>query len=176
MWKALDENTLLAYEMNGQPLPHWNGYPVRVVVPGWTATYWMKHLTSIQAVSRPFAGFWMEKAYRIPKGKFPIIDRFISQETDANTPITEMVVNSLVTNLHEGSRCFSGEGGCRARHSLGRGLWHTGRRSPTDGGRSGGPPSWSPTGAVLLGHVDLSLPIRVPATYTVMAKATNRVG
>ena len=43
--KALDENTLIAFEMNGRPLPHWNGAPARLVVPGWTATYWMKHLT-----------------------------------------------------------------------------------------------------------------------------------
>ena len=42
-WKALDENTLLAWEMNGEPLPHLNGAPLRVIVPGWTATYWMKH-------------------------------------------------------------------------------------------------------------------------------------
>ena len=109
VWKALDDNTLLAWEMNGGPLPHWNGYPVRVVVPGWTATYWMKHVTSIQALSRPFTGFWMEKAYRIPKGKFPIVDRFISQETESNTPITEMVVNSLITNLHDGSALPAGK-------------------------------------------------------------------
>ena len=41
-WKALDEHTLLAWEMNGEPLPHFNGAPLRVIVPGWTATYWMK--------------------------------------------------------------------------------------------------------------------------------------
>ena len=45
MWKALDEDTLIAFEMNGEPLPHWHGYPARLVVPGWTATYWVKHLT-----------------------------------------------------------------------------------------------------------------------------------
>jgi len=48
----------------------------------WTATYWMKHVTSITAVSQPFKGFWMNPAYRIPKGKFPVIDRFVSQETE----------------------------------------------------------------------------------------------
>jgi DMSO/TMAO reductase YedYZ molybdopterin-dependent catalytic subunit len=101
-WKALDENTLIAWEMNGEPLPHWNGFPARVVVPGWTATYWIKHVTSIQVMSQPLKGFWMNPAYRIPKGKFPIVDRFVSQETEANTPITEMVVNSLITNLREG--------------------------------------------------------------------------
>ena len=65
--------------------------------PGWTGTYWMKHLVSIQALSQPLKNFWMASAYRIPKGKFPIVDRFLTQETDANTPITEMVVNSVIT-------------------------------------------------------------------------------
>lgn len=100
-WKAMDENTLIAWEMNGEPLPHWNGFPVRLVVPGWTATYWMKHLTSIDVRSAPLTGFWMAPAYRIPKGRFPIVDRFLSQETDANTPITEMVTNSLMTNIRD---------------------------------------------------------------------------
>ncbi len=98
-WKALDENTLIAYEMNGAPLPHWNGFPVRIVVPGWTATYWMKHVTSINVLAQPFKGFWMNTAYRIPKGKFPITQQFTSQENETTTPITEMVVNSLITNI-----------------------------------------------------------------------------
>jgi sulfite dehydrogenase len=101
-WKALDENVLVAWEMNGEPLPHWNGFPARLVVPGWTATYWIKHLTSIQVLAQPLKGFWMAPAYRIPKGRFPVVDRFVSQESETNTPITEMVVNSLITNLREG--------------------------------------------------------------------------
>ena len=107
-WKALDENTLVAYEMNGAPLPHWNGFPARIVVPGWTGTYWMKHLTSINAVTKPFDGFWVKSAYRIPRGKFPLIDRFVTQETDVNTPITEMVVNSLITNITSGESVSAG--------------------------------------------------------------------
>ena len=107
--KALDENTLVAYEMNGEPIPHWNGFPARIVVPGWTATYWMKHVTEINALSAPFQGFWMKSAYRIPKGKFPIVDRFITQETEANTPITEMVVASLITSLSPGQKVRRGQ-------------------------------------------------------------------
>ena len=107
--KALDENTLVAYEMNGEPLPHWNGFPARVVVPGWTATYWVKHVTSLHAVAKPFDGFWMKSAYRIPKGRFPVIDRFLTQETDVNTPITDMVVNSVVTNLAMGQQVPAGQ-------------------------------------------------------------------
>ncbi|MGP0094307.1 MAG: molybdopterin-dependent oxidoreductase [Xanthobacteraceae bacterium] len=101
--KAIEETTIIAYAMNGQPLPHWNGFPARLVLPGWTGTYWMKHLTSIRAVTRPFDGFWMKSAYRIPTGKFPLVTRFISQETEASTPITEMMVNSLITSHKDGA-------------------------------------------------------------------------
>ncbi|MBL8481886.1 MAG: molybdopterin-dependent oxidoreductase [Rhodocyclaceae bacterium] len=109
MWKALDENTLIAYAMNGEPLPHWNGYPARIVVPGWTATYWLKQVVAINVEPRPEKNFWMSTAYRIPKGKFPITDRFLSQEGEANTPITEMVVNSLITNVKTSARLRTGQ-------------------------------------------------------------------
>ncbi len=100
--KALDDNTLIAYEMNGAPLPHFNGFPIRLVVPGWTATYWMKHLDAIEASTKPFGGFWIKSAYRIPTGKFPIVQHFQSQVAAANEPITEMVVNSMITAPAEG--------------------------------------------------------------------------
>lgn len=100
--KALDENTLIAFEMNGEPLPHWNGFPARLVVPGWTATYWIKHLTAVNVISKPFDGYWMKTAYRIPKDRFGSDGQFSSQESDTTVPITEMVVNSLITNLTDG--------------------------------------------------------------------------
>jgi DMSO/TMAO reductase YedYZ molybdopterin-dependent catalytic subunit len=99
--KALDENTLIAFEMNGEPLPHWNGFPARLIIPGWTATFWMKHLTAVNVISKPFDGFWMKTAYRIPKDRFPG-GQFSSQETGTTMPITEIVVNSLITNLVDG--------------------------------------------------------------------------
>ena len=71
--KALDDNTLIAYEMNGAPLPHYNGFPIRLVVPGWTATYWMKHLDTIEAWTKPFAGFWMNP--RLPHSQWHVPDR-----------------------------------------------------------------------------------------------------
>ncbi len=82
IWKAMEADALVAYEMNGQPLPHFNGFPARVIVPGWAGVYWMKHLVSLRAVTKPFDGYWMKTAYRIPVGKFPIVARFVSQETD----------------------------------------------------------------------------------------------
>ena len=108
VWKAVDENTLVAYEMNGEPLPHWNGHPARLVVPGWAGAYWMKQVRSIQALVRPLSGYWMSTAYRIPKGKYPLVDRFTSQESATSMPVTEILVNSLITSITDGQHCPAG--------------------------------------------------------------------
>jgi DMSO/TMAO reductase YedYZ molybdopterin-dependent catalytic subunit len=109
IWRAMNEATIIAYEMNGQALPHFNGFPARLVVPGWTGTYWMKHLIHIEARTQPQGGFWMKPAYRIPVGEFPIRDRFITQEDATSTPITEMVVNSLITSHRDGAKVKAGK-------------------------------------------------------------------
>ena len=178
MWKALDENTLLAYEMNREPLPHWNGHPVRLVVPGWTGTYWTKHIVSIQVVSQPFKGFWMNPAYRIPRGKFPLVDRFTSQETEApTTPITEMVVASLITAPKSGQRFKVGQ-----RVEVKGIAWDGGYGMQevdvsTDGGRS-----WRPAelgkdyGRFSWRQWSHAFKADKKGVYTVMAKATNRIG
>jgi DMSO/TMAO reductase YedYZ molybdopterin-dependent catalytic subunit len=177
LWKALDENTLLAFEMNREPLPHWNGFPVRLVVPGWTATYWVKQITSVQVVSQPFKGFWMNPAYRIPKGKFPVVDRFVSQETDANTPITEMVVSSLVTSPKEGQQFRQGQ-----RVEVKGIAWDGGYGLRTvevsaDGGRS-----WRSAdlgadhGRFSWRQWTHAFKADRKGVHAVMAKATNRIG
>ena len=111
VWKAIDENTLIAFEMNGAPLPHWNGSPARIIVPGWTATYWMKHVVDIQVLTEPLKNFWVNTAYRIPKSLFPIVQRFASQEPldSPTTPITEIMVNSFITNLEDGAQVKAGQ-------------------------------------------------------------------
>ena len=106
--RALDECTLIAFEMNGRPLPHWNGAPARLIVPGWTGTYWIKHLTDIRIQPAAFDGFWMKSSYRIPTGAFPTA-RFASQETPETTPITEMLVNSLITSPTPAAQLRHGE-------------------------------------------------------------------
>ncbi len=107
--KALDENTLIAWEMNGKPLPHFNGFPARMIVPGWTGTYWMKHVTDIDVRTTPQGGFWMTPAYRVPAGRFPKADPFPTQQTQVNTPITDIVISSLVTSIHDGARVHVGQ-------------------------------------------------------------------
>ena len=107
--KATDDNTIVAYEMNGKPIPHWNGFPVRLIVAGWTGTYWMKHLTTIEARTTPLANFWMAAAYRVPAQLFTNADPFPTQLMPATKPITDIVVNSLVTSIHDGQRVKRGE-------------------------------------------------------------------
>jgi len=104
---ALRDETLVAFEMNGAPLPHWNGFPARLVVPGWTGTYWVKQLTSVKLVSQPEKNFWMSTAYRLPRGRFKT-PTFQSQLYSPNEPITTMVVNSLVTSLKSGQQLPGG--------------------------------------------------------------------
>jgi DMSO/TMAO reductase YedYZ molybdopterin-dependent catalytic subunit len=108
-WKALDPDTIVAYEMNGEPLPHFNGFPARLIAPGWTATYWMKHLTRVEARAKPLDNFWMKAAYRVPARLFPSTQRFVSQESPANTPITEIMVNSLITSPLGGAEVKAGD-------------------------------------------------------------------
>jgi len=69
----------------------------------------MKMLTSIDAIDKPLVNFWVNTAYRVPKGKFAFTDRFLTQESDTSTPITEMVVNSLITNIKDGQRIGIGQ-------------------------------------------------------------------
>jgi sulfite dehydrogenase len=63
---AMDGEVMVAYAMNDADLPMLNGFPLRLVVPGWYATYWVKSLAHITVLNEPFKGFWMDKAYRIP--------------------------------------------------------------------------------------------------------------
>lgn len=66
---ANDGEVMIAYEMNGRPLPLLNGFPLKLVVPGWYATYWVGMLNEIKVHSDTFHGYWMDKAYLVPRGK-----------------------------------------------------------------------------------------------------------
>src|SRR5256712_5599634 len=63
---ARDGEVMIAYAMNDQALPMVNGFPLRLVVPGWYGTYWVKALSDITVLPQPFSNFWTDKAYRIP--------------------------------------------------------------------------------------------------------------
>lgn len=99
--QALDGEILVAYEMNGEPLPVLNGFPVRLVVPGYYGTYWVKHLSEITVVDETFAGFWMSTAYRIPDTAGGCIEPGTTPKS--TTPITRFNVRSFLTSLRDGA-------------------------------------------------------------------------
>ncbi|HZM10432.1 MAG TPA: molybdopterin-dependent oxidoreductase [Candidatus Limnocylindrales bacterium] len=91
--RARNSDVLIAYEMNGEPLPMLNGFPLRLVVPGWYATYWVKSLSSITALEQPLKTFWMDKAYRIPDNSNANEDPL--RLSPATIPINRMSVHSI---------------------------------------------------------------------------------
>jgi len=98
---ARSADVLVAYEMNDQPLPLLNGFPVRLVVPGWYATYWVKSLTDIKVLGRPFDGFWMAKSYRLPATPdFCEVPGHLAEKT---VPIGRMNVRSFFTTPDAGA-------------------------------------------------------------------------
>lgn len=67
MRKALHEKTILATTMNGEPLPAIHGFPLRLIVPGWDGTSWVKWVNSIAVADEMDKGFYMNPAYRAPR-------------------------------------------------------------------------------------------------------------
>jgi DMSO/TMAO reductase YedYZ molybdopterin-dependent catalytic subunit len=71
MKKALDSATLLALKMNGEPLPSLHGFPLRLIVPGWDGTSWVKWVNYLSVDQTPNTGFYMNPGYRFPKHPGP---------------------------------------------------------------------------------------------------------
>jgi DMSO/TMAO reductase YedYZ molybdopterin-dependent catalytic subunit len=103
---ALDGEVLLAWQMNGADLPVLNGYPLRLIVPGYYGTYWVKHVNDIQVVDKPFDGFWMAVGYRIPDNTCACVPP--GAKAARTTPINRYNVRSFITNLADGARVQAG--------------------------------------------------------------------
>ena len=103
---ARDGEVMIAYQMNGQPLPLLNGFPLRLIVPGWYATYWIKMLSEIEVLDQPDSNFWMKTAYTIPDT--PRADMKPGQADVKMVPINKMVPRSFITNLKSGATIHAG--------------------------------------------------------------------
>jgi len=94
---AMDGEVMVAYEMNDKPLPLLNGYPLKLVVPGWYATYWVGMLNEIKVYNDTFKGYWMKKAYLVPKGIINGDEKHDKLAKDL-VPISKMDVRSIFVN------------------------------------------------------------------------------
>ncbi|MEJ7925350.1 molybdopterin-dependent oxidoreductase [Sphingobium sp. AN641] len=97
---ARDGEVMIAFGMNGEQLPLLNGFPCRLVVPGWFSTYWIKALDSIEVLPQADDDFWMAKAYRIPTA--PGANVVPGSKDFPTMPINRMIPRSWVTSLEEG--------------------------------------------------------------------------
>jgi sulfite dehydrogenase len=104
---ARDGEVMLAYSMNGKDLPFLNGFPLRLVVPGYYGTYWVKHLNEITVIDNVFDGFWMKTAYRIPDNDCNCVDSGTAPK--ATVPINRFKVRSFVTSVADGAKLKAGK-------------------------------------------------------------------
>jgi DMSO/TMAO reductase YedYZ molybdopterin-dependent catalytic subunit len=99
---ARDGEVMIAYAMNSEQLPLVNGFPLRLVVPGWYSTYWVKMLSDIEVLDQPDTNYWTKVAYTIPDTPHASIK---PGETGVKmVPINRMVPRSFVTNMASGSK------------------------------------------------------------------------
>ena len=96
---AIDSEVMVAYGMNGTQLPMLNGFPLRLIVPGWYSTYWVKMLNHIEVLDKPDDNYWMHTAYLIPDTPGG------TMAPDATgvkmVPINRLVPRSFITNLRD---------------------------------------------------------------------------
>jgi DMSO/TMAO reductase YedYZ molybdopterin-dependent catalytic subunit len=130
---ALHPDTLVAYAMNGEPLPRRHGYPARLVVPGWYGVASVKWLTTVTALDRPFTGYFQTRRYIVP-----------SDDGSAPRPLTRVAPRSLIVAPEDGSTVRPGRRGVRGLAWSGHGPVELVEVS-TDGGQSWRPAQWTGT-------------------------------
>ncbi|MFI4981557.1 MAG: oxidase, partial [Nevskiales bacterium] len=141
-----------------------------------TGTYWMKHVTSLDISSKPLDNFWMRKAYRVPKGMFPVARPFATQDDDQTSPITEIVVNSLITGPDDGAKVAA------AGFTVQGIAWDGGSGIRTVELSSDGGATWHPAtlgqnlGRFAFRPWSLRIAIGKPGPVKVMARATSNAG
>ncbi len=101
MRKAVDPNTIVAMNMNGERLPDLHGFPLRLVVPGWDGTSWVKWVNSLMVSNEQDKGFFMNPAYRFPK--HPGVPGQPVDRADLEV-IEGMPVKSYITSPAEGEK------------------------------------------------------------------------
>jgi DMSO/TMAO reductase YedYZ molybdopterin-dependent catalytic subunit len=172
---ARDGEVMIAYAMNGEQLPLLNGFPLRLVVPGWYATYWVKAINDIEVLDQPDDNFWTKTAYTIPDT--PRADMKPGQTGVKMVPINKMVPRSFITNIKSGETIQANASTLVRGIAFGGNTGVAGVDLSVDGGKS-----WQ---ATTLGKDEgkfsfrqWQAPVTVPAAgnYTLMVRCTNSDG
>ncbi|MGE5414951.1 MAG: sulfite oxidase [Syntrophomonadaceae bacterium] len=95
------QDGIVAFEMNGEPLPPLHGAPARLVVPGWAGDHWMKWLVRLSPQPSPQTGFYMDVAYRYPKAPG---EPGVAFKPEEMSPVTELFVKSSITEAPSTAR------------------------------------------------------------------------
>ena len=103
--KALHPDTILAYEMNDQPLPPLHGYPLRAIIPGWEGAYAVKWLDHVRVIEAEHDGFFVKTAYRYPNIR---VAPGSPVPPENMLPVTGLVVKSLIHTPAEGATFVPG--------------------------------------------------------------------
>jgi DMSO/TMAO reductase YedYZ molybdopterin-dependent catalytic subunit len=103
---ARDGEVMIAYAMNDEQLPLLNGFPLRLIVPGWYSTYWVKMLSDIEVLDKPDDNYWMKTAYTIPDTPYANVTP--GQTGVKMVPINRMVPRSFITNIKDGASMPAG--------------------------------------------------------------------
>jgi DMSO/TMAO reductase YedYZ molybdopterin-dependent catalytic subunit len=103
---ARDDEVMVAFQMNGEQLPLLNGFPVRLIVPGWYADYWVKMLSDIEVLDAPDQNYFEKVGYRVPDTPHASVK---PGETGFKTvPVSRLVPRSFFTNVTDGTTVKSG--------------------------------------------------------------------
>jgi DMSO/TMAO reductase YedYZ molybdopterin-dependent catalytic subunit len=103
---ARDGEVMIAYAMNGEQFSLVNGFPLRLIVPGWYSTYWVKMLNDVEVLDQPDTNYWMKTAYTIPDTPHASIRP--GQTGVTVVPINRMVPRSFITNIKPGDTLRAG--------------------------------------------------------------------
>jgi DMSO/TMAO reductase YedYZ molybdopterin-dependent catalytic subunit len=90
----LDDHVIVAYEMNGEDLPYLNGFPLRLVIPGYYSDSWVKMLSNVTVTKEYKNLFFMDVAYRVPDNACECEDP--NDKAKVTKPITHMNVKSVI--------------------------------------------------------------------------------
>jgi sulfite oxidase len=106
MAKAMHADTIIAWDMNGQPIPLVHGAPLRAIIPGWEGAYSVKWLNALNLLAKDSDSFWVATGYRYPNRR---VAPGAAVDAKDMVPLTGMVVKSLITSPADGASMATGK-------------------------------------------------------------------